>query len=241
MQLGVGCPSSTQGHFTLIDSQPDVDAHPSLFLGTLVSRPQMGRQDRRRSMRGGHPRLEDAPFPGTSESSATLIRLNRVRPREPTPQREEALVQHDMASGDRGRRKLRVLGRNLVGSGSRRAPPGARGPRSVRGGSSPRLRLPGSRRSIPSVVARAPSGVTERQPGRLLGGRRCTRTPPATEPPLPGSAAATATLPKLPRTSSVEHLAIGPQRAPAAPIGPDGRRAATPGGPFALDTGDAGA
>ena len=31
---------------------------------TLVSRPQMGWRGRRRSMRAGRPRLEDAPFPG---------------------------------------------------------------------------------------------------------------------------------------------------------------------------------
>ena len=63
---------------------------------TRASRPQMGWRGRRRSMRAGRPRSQDAPFPGravprTPVSGAALIRPNRVRPREPTPQREKAL------------------------------------------------------------------------------------------------------------------------------------------------------
>ena len=78
----------TQGPFALTDSRPAVDAHRSSrerrVLRTRVSRPQMGRQDRRRAMRAGHKRSQDA----VSVSGAAPIRPNRVRPREPIPQRE---------------------------------------------------------------------------------------------------------------------------------------------------------
>ena len=69
------------GPFTLTDSRPDLDAHGASWgrrvLRALVSRPQMGRQDRCGPMQVGHPRPGDAPSPGIF---AALIRPNRRSP-----------------------------------------------------------------------------------------------------------------------------------------------------------------
>ena len=97
---------------------------PSLFLGTLVSRPQMGRQDRRRSMRTGRA------VPGASVSGAAPIRPYRVRPREPVPQRETTPDQGrsssaaEAGSGGRGR-----LGRSREAVPPSRRPAGPVGDR----------------------------------------------------------------------------------------------------------------
>ena len=56
----------------------------------------------------------------------------------------------------------------------------------------------------PELVHGAPElGAVVAIDPRLRGGRLCARTPPTAEPPPPASAAGTANLRKLPRTSSV--------------------------------------
>ena len=59
-----------QGPFTLTDLWPGLDAHRSSrerrVLGTLVSRPHRSAAVLLSHLREGHPRPQDAPFPGPS-------------------------------------------------------------------------------------------------------------------------------------------------------------------------------
>ena len=55
-------------------------AHPTdaSVLGTLVSRPQMGRQDRHGSMRAGHKRSQDVRVPRTPYPCRAPLRFDRI-------------------------------------------------------------------------------------------------------------------------------------------------------------------
>ena len=57
----------------LSPGRPLANVLAHVVLGTLVSRPRMGRRGRRRSMRAGHPRLEDAPFPGRRARASSSV------------------------------------------------------------------------------------------------------------------------------------------------------------------------